>query len=63
MNEDYRIIELIESKIEHTTGEEQETWVEKYDIFTNRNLFKEHNQVEKLKEVDKIRAEALTLIG
>lgn len=56
MNEDYRIIELIESKIETTSGEEQQMWADKYDTFTSKNLFKKYNKVEKLKEVDKIQA-------
>lgn len=63
MNEDYMVIEIIENKIETTTGTEQKEWVEKFDIFTSRNLFKKYNQVEKLEEVDKIRKEIHNLIN
>lgn len=59
INNDYKVIEIIESKIEATTGAEQKEWVRKYEIFTMRNLFKQYNQLEKLKEVDKIKNEVL----
>jgi hypothetical protein len=59
MNEDYKVIEIIENKIETTTGTEQKEWVGKYEIFTCRNIFEKYNQVEKLEEVDKIRKEVL----
>ena len=54
---DFEIIDFIENKIEFTRGEEQKEWVKKYDIFTNRNLFKKYDQAEKLREVEEIRAE------
>lgn len=57
--DDYKVIDIIENKIEFTNGAEQKEWVDKYDIFTNRNLFKKYNQLERLKEVDKIRKEVL----
>lgn len=59
MKEDYKVIDIIENKIEVTTGAEQKEWVNKYDIFMNRNFFKQYNQLEKLEEVDKIRKEVL----
>lgn len=54
---DFEIIDFIENRIEFTRGEEQKEWVNKYDIFTNRNLFKKYDQAEKLREVEEIRAE------
>ena len=54
---DFEIIDFIENRIEFTRGEEQKEWVNKYDIFTNRNLFEKYNQTEKLKEVENIRIE------
>ena len=60
MIDDYKIIEIIENKVEKTTGAEQIKWVKKYDIFTSRNLFKKFNQTEKLNEVEKIRNEILS---
>jgi hypothetical protein len=59
MIDDYKIIEIIEKKINETRREEQKEWVKKYDVFISRNIFKEYNQVEKLKEVEKIRKEIL----
>lgn len=54
---DYEIIDLLERKIITTHGVEQEKWVKKYDIFTNRNFFKQRNLKDKLLEVEKIRGE------
>lgn len=56
---DYEIIDFLEKKIEETRGDKQEEWVRKYDTFTNRNLFKEHNSLDKLTEVEKVRMEVL----
>lgn len=53
---DFEIIDFLDNKIENTKGEEQKEWVRKYDIFMNRNLFKQYNQAEKLNEVENIRA-------
>lgn len=57
--EDYKVIDIIENKIESTNGAEQKEWVRKYDMFTSRNLFNQYNQLEKLEEVDRIRKEVL----
>ncbi|NFO89537.1 hypothetical protein FDC52_18350 [Clostridium botulinum] len=54
---DYEIIDLLERKIITTHGAEQEEWVKKYDIFTSRNYFKEHDLLNELTEVEKIRSE------
>lgn len=57
--DDYKVIEIIEEKIRTTIGEVQAEWVGKHDIFTSRNLFEKYNNVEKLKEIEKIRSEVL----
>ncbi|NFF89602.1 hypothetical protein FDB55_17345 [Clostridium botulinum] len=54
---DYEIIDLLERKIITIHGVEQEEWVKKYDIFTSRNYFKEHDLLNELTEVEKIRSE------
>ncbi|WP_252236193.1 hypothetical protein [Clostridium sp. ZS1] len=54
---DYEIIDLLERKIITTHRVEQEEWVKKYDIFTSRNYFKEHDLLNELAEVEKIRSE------
>ncbi|MBN1056949.1 hypothetical protein DVW05_16630 [Clostridium botulinum] len=54
---DYEIIDLLERKIITTHGPEQEEWVKKYDIFTSRNYFKEHDLLNELTKVEKIRSE------
>ncbi|MBN1040281.1 hypothetical protein DVW12_16455 [Clostridium botulinum] len=54
---DYEIIDLLEKKIMITRGAEQEEWVKKYDVFTSRNYFKEHDLLNELTEVEKIRSE------
>ena len=59
MIDDYKVIDIIENKIETTNGAEQKEWVRKYEIFTMRNLFKQYNQLKKLEEVEKIRNEIL----
>ena len=59
MNEDLKVIEIIENMIKITIGKEQENWVKKYEIFTLRNLFIENNNLEKLEEVNKIRNQVL----
>ena len=53
----------IEKKIEETRGNEQKEWVRKYEIFTNRILFKKYNRVEQLKEVDEVRMFILHEMG
>lgn len=58
---DCEIIELIENKIVETTGEEQEEWVRKYDVFTSKKFFKKYNRLEDLKEVEKIKNYILTI--
>lgn len=60
---DYEIIDFIEKKIEETRGNEQKEWVRKYEIFTNRILFKKYNRVEQLKEVDEVRMFILHEMG
>ena len=62
-NIDYEIIDFIEKKIEETRGNEQKEWVRKYEIFTNRILFKKYNRVEQLKEVDEVRMFILHEMG
>ncbi|MCS6133287.1 hypothetical protein DWV13_17020 [Clostridium botulinum] len=57
MINDYQIIDFLEKKIKETRGEKQKEWVRKYDIFTSRNFFKEHNLLNELTEVEKIRSE------
>lgn len=59
MIDDYKIIEIIEKKINETRREEQKEWVKKYEIFTMRIFYNQYNLVEKLKEVEKIRNEIL----
>lgn len=60
MIDDYKIIEIIERKIESTTGAEQIKWVKKYETFTSRNLFRKYNETEELIEVEKIKNEILS---
>lgn len=60
MIDDYKIIEIIERKIESTTGSEQIKWVKKYETFTSRNLFRKYNETEELIEVEKIKNEILS---
>ncbi|NFN78672.1 hypothetical protein FDC26_17700 [Clostridium botulinum] len=64
MNEiDKKVYEKLEELINSTVGQSiQEKWVQKQDIFTCRNLFKEHNLTDKLKEVEEIKKEILSLI-
>ena len=47
---DFQIIDFIEEKIKQTTGEKQKEWVNKYDVFTSRNLFEKYNQADNLKK-------------
>lgn len=58
---DCEIIELIEDKIVETTGEEQEEWVRKYDVFTSKKFFKKYDRIEDLKEVENIKNHILTV--
>ncbi|WP_252249419.1 hypothetical protein [Clostridium sp. VAP23] len=59
---DFQIIDFIEEKIKQTTGEKQKEWVNKYDVFTSRNLFEKYNQADNLKKTEIIRAEILKMM-
>lgn len=60
---DCEIIEFIEDKIVKTTGEDQEEWVRKYDVFTSKKFFEKYNRLEDLKEVEKIKNEVKQILG
>ncbi|MBY7009284.1 hypothetical protein FDC58_15045 [Clostridium botulinum] len=62
MNIDFKICDILEKKVMTTTGEEQEIWIKKFDIFTNRNLFKQFNLKDKLEEVENIKKEVLKIV-
>ncbi|WP_394885021.1 hypothetical protein [Clostridium butyricum] len=59
MNEDCKVIEIIEEKIKSTIGEEQKEWINKYDIFTSRSIFEKYNNKEYLDKVLSIKKEVL----
>ncbi|UZP05186.1 hypothetical protein JW813_17640 (plasmid) [Clostridium botulinum] len=59
---DFQIIDFIEEKIKQTTGEKQKEWVNKYDVFTSRNLFEKYNQADNLKKTEIIKAEILKMM-
>ena len=54
---DSDIQKFLENKINTTTGEEQQKWANKFDIFTNRSIFVKYNKFEMKREVEKIRQE------
>lgn len=56
---DSDIQKFLENKINTTTGEEQQEWVNKYDIFTNRSIFVKYNKFGRQLEVEKIRQEVI----